>query len=106
VSGCDGANRPFGRVVVDLDAPVRDIAQQRGPAPERKADCGSDVGLSAGFTPEGLPAGLQIVGRNHADFSALQTLVAQAQTQHHAATLANVAPILPIQQGAATQSWD
>ncbi|MFN7921792.1 MAG: amidase [Bryobacteraceae bacterium] len=30
------------------------------------------ISMPAGFTPEGLPVGLQIVGRRHADFSVLQ----------------------------------
>lgn len=37
------------------------------------------ISVPAGFTPEGLPAGLQIVGRHHADFSVLQIAYAFEQ---------------------------
>ena len=37
------------------------------------------VSVPGGFTPEGLPVGVQIVGRYHADFSVLQ--MAQAFEQ-------------------------
>jgi amidase len=39
------------------------------------------ISVPAGFTPEGLPVGLQIVGRHHADFSVLQ--LAHAFEQAH-----------------------
>jgi amidase len=38
------------------------------------------VSVPAGFTPEGLPVGLQIVGRNNEDFSVLQMAHAFEQT--------------------------
>lgn len=37
------------------------------------------ISVPAGFTPEGLPVGLQIVGRHHADFSVLQLAYAFEQ---------------------------
>jgi len=41
------------------------------------------ISAPAGFTSEGLPVGLQIVGRNHADFSVLQLAHAFEQATHH-----------------------
>lgn len=42
------------------------------------------ISVPAGFTPDGLPIGLQIVGRHHADFSVLQLAHAYEQaTNHH-----------------------
>jgi amidase len=40
--------------------------------------------VPAGFTPEGLPVGLQIVGRNNADFSVLQMAYAFEQATNFA----------------------
>jgi len=40
------------------------------------------ISVPAGFTPEGLPVGLQIVGRYHADFSVLQLAYAFEQATH------------------------
>ena len=42
------------------------------------------ISIPAGFTPEGLPIGLQIVGRHHADFSVLQLAHAFEQATQHA----------------------
>jgi amidase len=42
------------------------------------------ISVPCGFTPEGLPVGMQIVGRHRADFSVLQLAHAFEQaTQHH-----------------------
>ena len=49
------------------------------------------ISVPAGFTEEGLPVGLQIVGRHHADFSVLQIAHAYEQAtgiSHHAPPLA------------------
>jgi len=40
------------------------------------------ISVPAGFTKEGLPVGLQIVGRHHADFSVLQVAHAFEQATH------------------------
>lgn len=40
-----GAQRPFGRVVVDLDAPVVAIAHQGGSARQRVANRSGELGL-------------------------------------------------------------
>jgi amidase len=37
------------------------------------------ISVPAGFTPEGLPVGVQIVGRHNADFSVLQLAYAFEQ---------------------------
>jgi len=42
------------------------------------------LSIPAGFTPEGLPIGLQIVGRRRQDFSVLQLAQAYEQATHHA----------------------
>jgi amidase len=42
------------------------------------------ISVPAGFTPEGLPVGLQIVGRRHQDFAVLQAAHAYEQATHHA----------------------
>lgn len=42
------------------------------------------ISVPAGFTPEGLPIGIQIVGRHHADFSVLQMAHAFEQATQHA----------------------
>lgn len=42
------------------------------------------ISTPAGFTSDGLPVGLQIVGRNHADFSVLQLAHAFEQATNHA----------------------
>jgi len=42
------------------------------------------LSIPAGFTPEGLPIGLQIVGRRRQDFSVLQLAHAYEQATHHA----------------------
>ena len=42
------------------------------------------ISVPAGFTPEGLPAGLQIVGRHHQDFAVLQMGRAFEQATNHA----------------------
>jgi amidase len=39
--------------------------------------------VPAGFTPEGLPVGLQIVGRYRDDFGVLQLAHAYEQETHH-----------------------
>jgi amidase len=41
------------------------------------------ISVPAGFTPQGLPVGLQIVGRHHADFSVLQLAHAYEQATNH-----------------------
>jgi amidase len=41
------------------------------------------ISIPAGFTPDGLPIGLQIVGRHHADFSVLQLAHAFEQATQH-----------------------
>jgi amidase len=42
------------------------------------------ISVPCGFTPEGLPVGVQIVGRHNADFSVLQLAHAfEAATQFH-----------------------
>ena len=41
------------------------------------------ISVPAGFTPEGLPVGLQIVGRRHQDFAVLQLAHAFEQATHH-----------------------
>ena len=41
--------------------------------------------VPAGFTPGGLPVGLQIVGRHHGDWSVLQMAYAFEQATHHGA---------------------
>lgn len=46
------------------------------------------ISIPAGFTPEGLPVGLQIVGRRHADFSVLQ----MGRAFEQAAAIANRLP--------------
>lgn len=46
------------------------------------------ISMPAGFTPEGLPVGIQIVGRRHADFSVLQ----MARAFEQAAPVANRLP--------------
>ena len=42
------------------------------------------ISVPAGFTPEGLPVGLQIVGRHNQDWSVLQIAHAYEQATHHA----------------------
>jgi amidase len=42
------------------------------------------ISVPAGFTPEGLPIGIQIVGRRHQDFAVLQMAHAFEQATHHA----------------------
>lgn len=42
------------------------------------------ISVPAGFTPEGLPVGIQIVGRHNQDFSVLQLAHAYEQATHHA----------------------
>ena len=42
------------------------------------------ISVPAGFTPEGLPVGIQIVGRHNQDFGVLQIAHAYEQATHHA----------------------
>jgi amidase len=41
------------------------------------------ISVPCGFTPEGLPIGLQIVGRHHRDFEVLQLAYAFEQATQH-----------------------
>ena len=41
------------------------------------------ISVPCGFTPEGLPIGLQIVGRHHRDFDVLQLAFAFEQATQH-----------------------
>ena len=40
------------------------------------------ISVPCGFTPDGLPVGVQIVGRHHADFSVLQLAKAFESATH------------------------
>jgi amidase len=42
------------------------------------------ISVPCGFTPQGLPIGLQIVGRRGCDFAVLQLAHAFEQATHHA----------------------
>jgi amidase len=41
------------------------------------------ISVPCGFTPEGLPVGIQIVGRHHQDFAVLQLAHAFEQASRH-----------------------
>ena len=40
------------------------------------------IGMPVGFNAEGLPMGMQIIGKNHADFAVLQIAYAYEQATH------------------------